>query len=90
MGKIYRVATTYQDTNLEIFHCYTSEETCSSIFNLAKEDCPDFREPNPTDDPEDYLSEYVDYLYDEGCDKTFPDYHISLQIIDQKEEVVSA
>tara|TARA_R110002072_G_scaffold221377_1_gene378506 strand:- start:29 stop:301 length:273 start_codon:yes stop_codon:yes gene_type:complete len=90
MGKIYIVATTYQDTNLEMSQCYTSEDACNSIFYFASEDCPDFREPNPTDDPQDYLSEYVDYLYDEGCDKTFPDYHISLQIIDQKEEVASA
>ena len=88
MGKIYRVATTYQDTNLEIFHCYTSEETCSSIFNLAKEDCPDFREPNPKDDPQDYLCEYYDYLWDD--DFLGHKYNITLHIIDLKKEVSHA
>ena len=31
MDKIYVIATTYEDTDLEMFHCYTSEETCNSI-----------------------------------------------------------
>ena len=87
MDKIYVIATTYEDTDLEMFHCYTSEETCNSIFNLAKEDCPDFRKPNPKDDPQDYLGEYYDYLWDD--DFLGHKYNITLHIIDLKKEMLN-
>lgn len=89
MDKIYVIATTYEDADLDMFHYYNSEEACHSIFSLVKEDYPDFREPNPKDDPQDYYREYYDYICDHECDKFLPDYQISLYIIDQKEKEVS-
>ena len=54
MDKIYVIATTYEDADLDMSHCYTTEDACDSIFSLVKEDYPDFRKPNPKDDPQDY------------------------------------
>ena len=88
MDKIYVIATTYEDADLDMSHCYTTEDACDSIFSLVKEDYPDFRKPNPKDDPQDYLGEYCDYLWDE--DVWEHKYNITLHIIDLKKEVSHA
>jgi len=83
MNKIYVVATTWRDIEMEICHFYTPNKAVKLISYIATID--GFRKADPTDDPQDYLSEYHSYLRDE--DVYNHKYNIALHIIDLKKEV---
>jgi len=85
MNKIYVVATTWRDIEMEICHFYTPNKAVKLISYIATID--GFRKADPTDDPQDYLYEYDRYLVDTDSQS---EYTIALHIIDLKKEVVSA
>jgi hypothetical protein len=83
MNKIYVIATNWRDCDIEMYQFYTPNKAVKYISELATED--GFRKADPTDDPQDYLSEYHSYLRDE--DVYNHKYNIALHIIDLKKEV---
>ena len=88
MDKVYIIATNWKDreTNIDMHHFYTPDKAVKLISELVTED--GFRKADPTDDPDDYLSEYYDYLFDENIDyERDTKNNIALHIIDLKKEV---
>ena len=83
MDKVYIIATNWKDLEIDMHHFYTPDKAVKLISELATED--GFRKADPTDDPQDYLSEYYSYLRDEDIYET--KYNIALHIIDLKKEV---
>lgn len=84
MDKIYVISTCWcgiPEPTME--HFFTPHKALKRISEIAIAN--GFTKPNPTDDPEQYLYDYDDYLIENNI---CPDMDVSLHIIDLKKEVI--